>query len=66
MHIYITFTLWFHFLLHLYSLEKNGKGIFILIATMLIDLDHLLVEPIFEQIIDVALISTFYMRITLC
>jgi hypothetical protein len=44
-HYFYTFI---PFLLHLYSLEKNGKGIFILIATMLIDLDHLLVEPIFE------------------
>jgi hypothetical protein len=33
------------------------KAYLILIATMLIDLDHLLVEPIFET--DVALISTF-------
>jgi hypothetical protein len=47
LHITFFYTLDFHFLLHLYSL-KNGH--IILIATMLIDLDHLLVEPIFEQI----------------
>jgi hypothetical protein len=32
----------------IYILRKEWKTYLILIATMLIDLDHLLVEPIFE------------------
>jgi hypothetical protein len=38
----------FPFFVHLSSLKEWKKAYLILIATMLIDLDHLLVEPIFE------------------
>jgi hypothetical protein len=55
--IYTLHTLDFLFL-HLYSLERMEKVYLILIATMLIDLDHLLVNQFSKQI-DVALISTF-------
>jgi hypothetical protein len=61
--IYITFTLDFHFLLHLYSEKEWKKAYLILIATMLIDLDHLLVEPIFETnrcSINFHLLHTYY------
>jgi hypothetical protein len=51
-------------LLHLYSLEKN-EAYLILIATMLIDLDHLLVEPIFETN-RCSINFHLYIRITLC
>jgi hypothetical protein len=41
------------------------KAYLILIATMLIDLDHLLVEPIFETN-RCSINFHFYIRITLC
>jgi hypothetical protein len=53
------------FLLHLYSLERMEKAYLILIATMLIDLDHLLVEPIFETN-RCSINFHLYIRITLC
>jgi hypothetical protein len=62
------FTLLLHFgfhFLHLYSLERMEKAYLILIATMLIDLDHLLVEPIFETN-RCSINFHLYIRITLC
>jgi hypothetical protein len=41
------FTLWISIFIAFIFFRKNGK-VFNFIATMLIDLDHLLVEPIFE------------------
>jgi hypothetical protein len=56
-HLLYTFFIAFIFFL------KKWKGILILIATMLIDLDHLLVEPIFETnrcSINFHLLHTYY------
>jgi hypothetical protein len=61
-YLHITFTLWFPFLLHLYSLKRMEKA-YLILATMLIDLDHLLVEPIFETnrcSINFHLLHTYY------
>jgi hypothetical protein len=61
--IYITFTLWFPFFIAFIFRKRMEKGIFNFIATMLIDLDHLLVEPIFETnrcSINFHLLHTYY------
>jgi hypothetical protein len=60
---YITFTLWFPFFIAF--LLKKWKKHINSIATMLIDLDHLLVEPIFETN-RCSINFHFYIRITLC
>jgi hypothetical protein len=42
------FTLWISIFCAFIFFKRMEKAYLILIATMLIDLDHLLVEPIFE------------------
>jgi hypothetical protein len=57
------YTLDFHFIAFIFFRKEWKKAYLILIATMLIDLDHLLVEPIFETnrcSINFHLLHTYY------
>jgi hypothetical protein len=54
-----------HFIAFIFFRKEWKKAYLILIATMLIDLDHLLVEPIFETN-RCSINFHLYIRITLC